>query len=90
MELAEKLKAIRIKEGLTQSELCEATGLSLSSYKKIRAGTAYRGEFGCTAQTHESRAVQEVHAMANDWRCSAGMRPGEPGLNHVDQETGFR
>ncbi|AYN18779.1 MULTISPECIES: helix-turn-helix domain-containing protein [Pseudomonas] len=34
MELAEKLKAIRIKEGLTQSELCEATGLSLSSYKK--------------------------------------------------------
>lgn len=34
MDLAEKLKAIRIKEGLTQSELCETTGLSLSSYKK--------------------------------------------------------
>lgn len=34
MELAEKLKAIRTCEGLTQSELCEATGLSLSSYKK--------------------------------------------------------
>lgn len=34
MELAEKLKAIRMREGLTQSELCEATGLSLSSYKK--------------------------------------------------------
>lgn len=34
MELAEKLKAIRIKEGMTQSELCEAAGLSLSSYKK--------------------------------------------------------
>jgi len=34
MGLAEKLKAIRIKEGLTQSELCEETGLSLSSYKK--------------------------------------------------------
>lgn len=34
MELAEKLKAIRIKEGLTQSELCDAAGLSLSSYKK--------------------------------------------------------
>lgn len=34
MELAEKLKAIRVKEGMTQSELCEATGLSLSSYKK--------------------------------------------------------
>lgn len=34
MDLAQKLKAIRVKEGLTQSELCEATGLSLSSYKK--------------------------------------------------------
>lgn len=34
MELAEKLKAIRVKEGLTQAELCQATGLSLSSYKK--------------------------------------------------------
>lgn len=34
MELAEKLKAIRLKEGLTQSELCEATGINLSSYKK--------------------------------------------------------
>lgn len=34
MALAEKLKAIRLREGLTQSELCEATGLSLSSYKK--------------------------------------------------------
>jgi len=34
MELAEKLKAIRVREGMTQSELCEATGLSLSSYKK--------------------------------------------------------
>lgn len=34
MGLAEKLKAIRIKEGLTQSELCDATGVSLSSYKK--------------------------------------------------------
>lgn len=34
MELAEKLKAIRLKEGLTQAELCEATGISLSSYKK--------------------------------------------------------
>ncbi|MDG9784359.1 helix-turn-helix domain-containing protein [Metapseudomonas otitidis] len=34
MELAEKLKAIRLKEGMTQGELCEATGLGLSSYKK--------------------------------------------------------
>ncbi len=34
MDLAEKLKAIRIREGMTQAELCEATGISLSSYKK--------------------------------------------------------
>jgi len=34
MDLAEKLKAIRVKEGLTQAELCAETGLSLSSYKK--------------------------------------------------------
>lgn len=34
MELAEKLKAIRIREGLTQAELCQETGLSLSSYEK--------------------------------------------------------
>ena len=34
MELAEKLKAIRIGEGLTQTQLCEATGINLSTYKK--------------------------------------------------------
>ena len=34
MELSEKLKVMRLNEGMTQSELCEATGLGLSSYKK--------------------------------------------------------
>ncbi|ALY08247.1 TPA: helix-turn-helix transcriptional regulator [Pseudomonas aeruginosa] len=38
MELAEKLKAIRLKEGLTQAELCDATGIALSSYKKYELG----------------------------------------------------
>lgn len=38
MELAEKLKAIRFREGMTQVELCDSTGLSLSSYKKYELG----------------------------------------------------
>lgn len=38
MELGEKLKAMRRKEGMTQAQLCEATGLSLSSYKKYELG----------------------------------------------------
>ncbi|WP_207267448.1 helix-turn-helix domain-containing protein [Pseudomonas sp. GW101-3H06] len=38
MELAEKLKVMRFKEGMTQMELCESTGLSLSSYKKYELG----------------------------------------------------
>lgn len=38
MELADKLKAIRQKEGLTQSQFCDATGISLSSYKKYELG----------------------------------------------------
>lgn len=33
MELFEKLKAIRLREGLTQAELCEVTGINLSTWK---------------------------------------------------------
>lgn len=33
MELFEKLKAIRLKEGMTQAELCKATGINLSTWK---------------------------------------------------------
>ncbi|GAA0408190.1 hypothetical protein GCM10008969_33660 [Pseudomonas veronii subsp. inensis] len=33
MELFEKLKLIRQAEGLTQRELCDATGINLSTWK---------------------------------------------------------
>lgn len=38
MEFADKLKAMRAKEGVTQSELCKLLDLSLSTYKKYEAG----------------------------------------------------
>lgn len=38
MEFAEKLKAMRAKEGVTQTEFCELVGVSLSTYKKYEAG----------------------------------------------------
>lgn len=34
MDLSVKLKAIRSREGMTQSEFCEMVGLSVSTYKK--------------------------------------------------------
>lgn len=33
MELFEKLKEIRLKEGLTQAAFCETTGIKLSTWK---------------------------------------------------------
>ncbi|MOA28275.1 hypothetical protein D3C78_1492040 [compost metagenome] len=33
MELFEKLKAIRLREGLTQMELCQETGINISTWK---------------------------------------------------------
>jgi len=38
MDLATKLKAIRAKEGVTQSEFCDLVGLSLSTQKKYESG----------------------------------------------------
>ncbi|WP_241151953.1 helix-turn-helix domain-containing protein, partial [Pseudomonas viridiflava] len=32
------MKAIRKKEGLTQTEFCEVVGISISSWKKYEAG----------------------------------------------------
>lgn len=61
MELAEKLKAIRLKEGLTQAELCEVTGISLSSYKKYEL--ALRLEVSSVALlkiTHQQRFKKYV------------------------------
>lgn len=46
MDLATKLKAIRSKEGVTQSEFCELVGFSLSTYKKYESSLF---EMGFTA-----------------------------------------
>ncbi|MFJ2384590.1 helix-turn-helix domain-containing protein [Pseudomonas protegens] len=46
MDLASKLKAIRAKEGVTQSEFCELVGFSISTYKKYESSLF---EMGFTA-----------------------------------------
>lgn len=46
MDLATKLKAIRSKEGVTQSEFCDLVGFSLSTYKKYESSLF---EMGFTA-----------------------------------------
>jgi transcriptional regulator with XRE-family HTH domain len=46
MDLAAKLKAIRAKEGVTQSEFCELVGFSISTYKKYESSLF---EMGFTA-----------------------------------------
>ncbi|MCY1305190.1 hypothetical protein D9M68_690570 [compost metagenome] len=38
MTLAERLKLIRKREGLTQAAFCEAIGMSISTYKKYELG----------------------------------------------------
>lgn len=38
MEFAEKLKAMRAQEGVTQAEFCKLVDVSLSTYKKYEAG----------------------------------------------------
>ncbi len=37
------MKAIRKKEGLTQTEFCEIVGISISSWKKYEAGITQMG-----------------------------------------------
>lgn len=46
MDLAAKLKAIRAKEGVTQSEFCQLVGFSISTYKKYESSLF---EMGFTA-----------------------------------------
>lgn len=43
MDLPEKMKAIRKKEGLTQGELCELLDVSISSWKKYEASIIEMG-----------------------------------------------
>ncbi|BAP41543.1 helix-turn-helix transcriptional regulator [Pseudomonas sp. LJDD11] len=43
MDLPEKMKAIRAREGLTQGEFCEVVGISISSWKKYEAAITEMG-----------------------------------------------
>ncbi|MBI6578675.1 helix-turn-helix transcriptional regulator [Pseudomonas viridiflava] len=43
MDLPAKMKAIRKKEGLTQTEFCEVLEISISSWKKYEAGITQMG-----------------------------------------------
>lgn len=52
MTLAEKLKAIRAKEGLTQAQFCELVGLSINSLKKYEAAI-YEMGYGALAKVSE-------------------------------------
>lgn len=38
MDMPAKMKAIRSREGMTQSEFCQLLGFSLSTWKKYEAG----------------------------------------------------
>lgn len=39
MELGQKLKEVRLTERLTQTEMCEATGIKLGTWKGYEYGT---------------------------------------------------
>ncbi|MDQ0982567.1 helix-turn-helix domain-containing protein [Pseudomonas synxantha] len=43
VEIPAKLKAIRAKEDLTQSEFCQVMEISISTYKKYEAGISEMG-----------------------------------------------
>lgn len=43
MDMPEKMKAIRAKEGLTQGEFCTLLDISLSTWKKYDAGIIEMG-----------------------------------------------
>ena len=45
MELADKLKAMRKKEGVTQGEFCELVGLSINTLKKYE-GSMFEMGYG--------------------------------------------
>lgn len=55
MDLAEKLKAIRANERVSQSEICELLGLSLSTYKKYEAALFEMGYGALTKLTQHPR-----------------------------------
>lgn len=55
MEFAQKLKAMRTREGMTQSEFCKEVELSLSTYKKWEASLFEMGYGSLTKVTSHPR-----------------------------------
>lgn len=43
LEIPEKMRAIRAREGLTQAQFCELVGMNLSSWKKYELAVADMG-----------------------------------------------
>lgn len=65
MNVAEKIKAIRKAEGLTQVKFCEISGLALSTLKNYEGGHAEPG-VGGGDENHKHSSVSEIHTLAND------------------------
>ncbi|QSB20637.1 helix-turn-helix domain-containing protein [Pseudomonas sp. 15A4] len=55
MDLAEKLKAIRANEQVSQSEICQLLGMSLSTYKKYEGALFEMGYGALTKLTQHPR-----------------------------------
>ncbi|MGI1757574.1 helix-turn-helix domain-containing protein [Serratia marcescens] len=55
MNFSEKIKAIRSAEGVTQMQLCEIMGLSISTLKKVEAGYHEPNMGTITKLTHHPR-----------------------------------
>ncbi|WP_395502045.1 helix-turn-helix domain-containing protein [Ectopseudomonas mendocina] len=73
MEFAEKLKAMRAKEGVTQAEFCELVGVSLSTYKKYEAGMFEMG-YGALSRllTHPRFNKYTLWLMTGDTALACG------------------
>lgn len=65
MDITAKMKAIRAKEGLTQTEFCELVEISISSWKKYDAAITDMG----LAPFLRSPTIRvfKVRVMAGHW-----------------------
>lgn len=66
MELSAKLKAVRLQEGLTQMQLCDLLGFSLSTYKKYELGLAEMGSPALLKVTQNERFKKYVLWLMTD------------------------
>lgn len=65
MNIAEKIRAIRKAEGLTQVKFCEISGLALSTLKNYEGGHAEPG-LGVVLEDHEHLTASKIHPMVDD------------------------